>query len=196
MHPILQGPINPILLDPPEQIETDRLLIRAPRPGDGQAFYEGVLESLAVLRAWPASIPWSVFDPSVVAYEIFCRLWDADYRARRNFPMLVFVKSSGVYAGFCGLTSFDWSVPKCEIGYWCRAQFQGKGMTTEAVKAVSTFALSNLGVRRIVSMADQENQASRKVAENAGYELEGILRNERKAPDGTLRNTCLYALAN
>ena len=188
--------MNPILRDLPEQIETDRLLIRAPRPGDGQAVYAGVLETLPALRSWPASLPWSVFEPSPEASEVFCREGHVDYQARRNFPMLVFIKSGGVYVGGSGLHSFDWAVPKCEIGYWCRARFQGEGIATEAVKAISAFALSTLGVRRIVSLPDEENQASCKVAEHAGYKLEGILRNERKAPDGMLRNTCLYALTN
>jgi len=31
------------------------------------------------------------------------------------------------------------------------------------------------------------------VAERCGFELEGVLRHERRAPDGSLRNTCIYA---
>lgn len=187
--------MNPILLDVPEQIETDRLLIRAPRPGDGQAVYEGVLDTLAELRAWPASLPWSVFEPSQQASEAFCRDGFAEYQARRSFPMLVFLKATGAYVGGNGLHGFDWTVPKCEIGYWCRAQYQGRGLTTEATKAVTAFAFAALGVRRIVSLPDAENRPSQRVAEQAGYKLEGILRSERKAPDGALRDTCVYALA-
>jgi hypothetical protein len=33
---------NPILLNVPEQIETERLLIRCPRPGDGATVYAAV----------------------------------------------------------------------------------------------------------------------------------------------------------
>jgi len=39
----------------------------------------------------------------------------------------------------------------------------------------------------------KKNAASRKVAEKCGFVMEGMLRNERKGPDGELRNTCVYA---
>jgi RimJ/RimL family protein N-acetyltransferase len=42
-------------------------------------------------------------------------------------------------------------------------------------------------------ITDEENVASCRVAERAGFVLEGVLRNERRAPDASLRNTCVYA---
>ena len=68
---------------------------------------------------------------------------------------------------------------------------QGRGLATEAVIAVTEFAQSTLGARRILS--DAENAGSRRVAERAGYVLEGIQRSNRIAPDGQLRDTCIYA---
>ena len=181
--------------DLPLQIETARLLIRCPQPGDGRVVHEAVVETLGELRAWPASLPWTVFEPSVESSEAFCRQGHADFLARSNFPMLVFLKQGLVYVGGNGLHDLDWSVPRCEIGYWCRKGYTGQGIATEAVKAVSAFAIQTLGARRVVSLPDEKNLASRLVAERAGYLLEGVMHNERKAPDGLLRNTCLYALA-
>lgn len=34
--------MNPILLDFPDSFETERLLIRAPRAGDGKAVYDAI----------------------------------------------------------------------------------------------------------------------------------------------------------
>jgi RimJ/RimL family protein N-acetyltransferase len=187
--------MNNIPRDLPLQIETERLLIRCPQPGDGLVVHEAVVETLGELRSWPASLPWSVFDPSVESSEAFCRQGHADFLALSNFPMLVFLKQGLIYVGGNGLHDLDWSVPSCEIGYWCRKSYNGQGIATEAVKAVSAFAIQSLGARRVVSLPDEKNVPSRRVAESAGYLLEGVMRNERKAPDGTLRNTCLYALA-
>jgi RimJ/RimL family protein N-acetyltransferase len=40
---------------------------------------------------------------------------------------------------------------------------------------------------------DVANLASRRVAERCLFALVGILRQERRATDGSLRNTCVYA---
>lgn len=186
--------MTPILLNPPDQFETERLIIRSPRPGDGLAVFEGQVDTLSDLRAWPASLGWALAEPSIDASEAYCREGHAAYQARTDFPLLMFVKEGNIYLGGSGLHRPDWSVPKFEIGYWCRKQFQGNGLVTEAVVAITQFAFSELGARRVTSLPDVENLPSRRVVERAGYVLEGIMRNERVTPDGQLRSTCLYAI--
>lgn len=51
---------DPLLLDVPESIETERLLLRALRAGDGAALFKVLVESaedLAQWLAWSAEIP-------------------------------------------------------------------------------------------------------------------------------------------
>lgn len=52
----------------PERLESDRLSIRCAAPGDARALYDGVLETLAELRAWGSSLPWALAEPSVQGY--------------------------------------------------------------------------------------------------------------------------------
>ena len=49
--------LNPLLQDVPEVIETDRLTLRCPRLGDGEALYAAVSESLPELRRYLAAVP-------------------------------------------------------------------------------------------------------------------------------------------
>lgn len=184
---------SPLLRDIPDQIETERLILRCPRPGDGAMVHAAVVETLAELRAWGASLPWAMFEPSVHASEAFCREAQADYLLRKNLPMLMLLKDGGAYVGGCGLHTIDWSVPRFETGYWCRKHLQGRGLVTEAVAAVARWALEDLGAQRIECLADAANGPSRRVAERAGFMLEGVMRHERRGPDGSLRDTCLYA---
>jgi RimJ/RimL family protein N-acetyltransferase len=188
--------MDPILYDIPEQIETQRLLIRSPRPGDGLVVHQGVLDTLVDLRAWPASLPWALFQPSIEASEAFCRQSHAAYISRKELPMLLFLKKDNAYVGASGLHSVDWSVPKFEIGYWCRKRYQGQGLITEAVTAITAFAFATLGARRVASLTDEHNAASRRVLERSGYVLEGIMRNERVTPEGEARDTCVYAVTS
>ena len=184
----------PVTRDIPRQIETARLLIRCPKPGDGAAVFAGVVDSLESLRQFPASLPWSVFEPSVDESERYCREGEAKYLLRTEMPMLIFLKASAVYIGGSGLHSFDWSVPKCETGFWLRTGYTKQGLAAEAVVAITEFAFSSLGMRRVEALPDDENLASCKVCERAGYALEGVLRNERAEANGRLRNTRVYAV--
>ena len=185
---------NPVLLDFPTQIETARLLIRCPIPGDGPAVFAGVSDSLVQLREFSASLPWASHEPSIEESEKYCREGQVKYLQRTEMPMLLFLKEGNVYVGGSGLHSFDWSVPKCETGYWVRQGFWGRGLATEAVLAITAFALKTLGMKRVEALPDDKNIRSCLVCERAGYKLEGVLRNERAESTGTLRDTRVYAV--
>ncbi|MBM2884251.1 GNAT family N-acetyltransferase [Chromobacterium phragmitis] len=188
--------MNTILLDIPDQIESRRLILRSPLPGDGAAVHAGVVATLEQLRAWPASMPWAQEAPSAEASETFCRQGRVDYLARKNLPLLLFLKDGGHFIGASGLHGIHWKHKQAEIGYWCHRAWQGQGLISEAVKAVADFAMTQLQFRRLTCLPDTLNLDSRRVAERAGFQLEDILRNERIAPDGSMRDTALYALTN
>lgn len=183
-----------ILRDLTDRLETPRLILRCPRPGDGVQVHEAVVETLAALRAWPASLPWAMAEPSVDASEAFCRQGQVDFLARKALPLLVFLKDGGGLVGASGLHHLDWGVPKAEVGYWCRGSLQSRGLTAEATRAVVDWGFESLGMRRVACLSDAANTASRRVAERAGFRLEGIMIHERADPDGSLRDTCLYAV--
>ena len=67
------------------------------------------------------------------------------------------------------------------------------GYVSEAVRALVSVAENHLAAMRIELITDAENQRSRTVAERCGFSLEGQLNNERRSPDGSLRNICIYA---
>ena len=50
----------------PDHFETERLLIRAPQPGDGPAINAAVVESIDDLRPW---MPWAQTTQSVAEQE-------------------------------------------------------------------------------------------------------------------------------
>jgi RimJ/RimL family protein N-acetyltransferase len=148
---------------------------------------------LAELRRFLASLPWVADEPSVEGSEIFCRNAHANFHARKDFPFLLIERSRSRLVGVCGLHRPDWNTPKFEVGYWCRTSESGDGYITEAVSAVCRYAIEHFGAVRLEAITDEQNMPSRRVAERCGFTLEGTLRSERRAPDGSLRNTCVYA---
>lgn len=182
--------MNPVDLLFPDQFESQRLLIRCPRPGDGPLVYEAVCETLSDLRAWPASLPWAVFEPSVDASENYCQQGHAAFAARRDLPLLLFHKGSGALVGASGLHRMDWAQRRFEVGYWCRRSAQGQGYITEAVQAIAGFAENALSAKRVECFTDERNASSRRVAERAGFVLESI--QSRTSQQGIEAKYCLY----
>ena len=60
-----------------------------------------------------------------------------------------------------------------EIGYWLGEPFWGRGIATEAVKALTIYAFRNFDLARIQAIVYEGNPASGRVLEKAGYILEG-----------------------
>ena len=181
----------PILRDFPESFETERLLIRSPLPGDGPEEYAAVTESFDELTPW---MPWPKGHRTVEDSEASVRRARARFLERTDLMLLLFLKGTGTLVGSSGLHRIDWEVPKFEIGYWCRTGFTGRGYVTEAVRGISAFAFDVLGARRVEIRCDSRNLPSARVAERAGFRLEGELRNNELDTGGYLQNTLVYAM--
>jgi RimJ/RimL family protein N-acetyltransferase len=184
---------DPLLYDIPETIESDRLILRCPKAGDGSMVYEAIAESIQELRRFLASVPWVAAEQSVESSEIYCRNSFANFAARKDMPYLVFERGKQKLVACVGLHRPNWQTPKFEVGYWCRTSQSGQGYVTEAVRSVVQMAEDTLGAVRIELITDAENLRSRAIAERTGFVLEGLLKNERRAPDGKLCCTCIYA---
>lgn len=182
---------TPILHDFPEFFESERLLLRAPRAGDGAPTYTAVMESLPELRPW---LPWATDSITAETQEAVMRRAHADFMSRTDLMLLIFLKSNGALLGGSGLHNIDWRVPRFEIGYWLRTRYTGQGYMTEAVNTIAAFAFDLLHARRVEIRCDQRNTRSAAVAQRCGFDLEGILRhNGRDHLDGALENTMVFA---
>lgn len=175
----------------PHEIETERLLLRCPLPGDGPAVATAVTASLDELRRW---MPWAMAEPSAETSEAYARRGHANFLLREDLPLVVLHKASGVIIGGSGLHRIDWDVPRFEIGYWLHSGYTGQGYMTEAVKALADFAFDTLGARRVEIRCDAENQRSAAVARRAGFTLEATLRQEQRHHlNHKLRDTLIFA---
>lgn len=183
--------MNPILIDFPDHFETERLLIRAPRPGDGKAVYNSINASINELKPW---LPFAQHEQSEEDVEINIREAHLNFLKREDLRLLVFLKETGEHIASSGLHRINWAVPKFEIGYWIDSRFSGKGYMTEAVQGIVDFATTELKAHRLEIRCDSANVKSRAIPERLGFTLEGILKNEDVAVDSTnLRDTCIYA---
>ena len=79
-----------------------------------------------------------------------------------------------------------------EIGYWLAEPFWGRGITTEALTALTKYAIGTHGLTRIYALPFAWNVASCRVLEKAGYLLEARLRRSA-VKDGQITDQMQYA---
>lgn len=80
-----------------------------------------------------------------------------------------------------------------ELGYWLAEEYWGKGIMTEAVKRICAEAFGAYDIVRIYAEPFAHNAGSRKVLENAGFTLEGVMKNG-VFKNGQIHDYCMYAL--
>ena len=182
--------LHALLLDIPEELHTQRLVLRATRAGRGADIQPALEESHAQLRPW---MPWAREPQSAEVTERHCREMQAKWHAREVLDFCFFRRGDGAFVGKGGLHTIDWSIPKFEIGYWVRTSCARQGYGTEATSAMARLAAQALAARRIEITTDARNDASRRVAEKSGFVLEGILRQSRRDAAGELADSCMYA---
>jgi ribosomal-protein-serine acetyltransferase len=182
---------NPLLLNIPEQLETERLLLRVLRPGDGKILTTSVTESHESLRQW---MPWAKQIASQDENEEFVRRAIANFTLRTELNFALFERDSGEHVGMSGFHHIDWSIPHLEMGYWLRTRFEGKGYMTEAARHLTRLAFETLSAERVEIRCDTRNQPSAAVAERAGYTREALFRCNRRDVDDALCDTYVYAV--
>ena len=182
--------MKPILLDFPHEFETEHLYIRCPIPGDGAAVNAAIVESQEALKPW---MPFADPLPAVEDTEEFVRRGHAHFLLRENLPMLMFHRDRRTFIGSTGMHRINWDIGRFEIGYWIRTSETGQGFMTEGVAGLVAFAAEHLKAQRIEIRCDPRNTRSRRVAERAGFHLEGTLLRDDPDVNGDPSSTAIYA---
>ena len=92
--------------------------------------------------------------------------------------------------GFTVLT--DVERVSAEIGYWLGEAYWGRGIVTEALVAVTKYAIETCRLTRIYALPFAYNKASCRVLEKAGYGVEARLRRSA-IKDGRIVDQVQYA---
>jgi len=100
---------------------------------------------------------------------------------------------AGEAVGGIGFTlQSDVAHRSAEIGYWLGEEFWGRGITTDALIAVTNYAFENYDLCRLYAHVFEWNMASARVLEKAGYALEGRLR-KSVTKEGQTIDQLMYA---
>jgi RimJ/RimL family protein N-acetyltransferase len=115
-----------------------------------------------------------------------------DHISRQSPARVWAIDVDGEAAGAIGLEFFgDVERVSAEIGYWLGRARWGRGVMTEAVRAVTAEAFRRFDVTRIFALPFADNPASIRVLEKAGYALEGRMP-QSAIKDGRLRDQLMF----
>jgi RimJ/RimL family protein N-acetyltransferase len=80
-----------------------------------------------------------------------------------------------------------------EIGYWLGEPFWGRGIMSEAVRALTEYAFTSFDLARVYAGVFETNPASMRVLEKAGYTFEARLR-KAVTKEGRTMDEMIYAV--
>ncbi len=79
----------------------------------------------------------------------------------------------GAYAGRAGLRNVEWDgVEEVELAYALIAELHGRGLATEASRAILGIAFDEVGLEDVIAFTALDNLRSRRVMEKCGLTLE------------------------
>ena len=157
------------------RLETERLILRPFAAGDAAAVqgYVGLWQIARMTTRIPHPYPAGA-----------AAAWIADHQAAGDddveHTFCIAPKeagdggSQGAPIGAAGLRKVE--PGNYELGYWLAPEFWGRGLASEAARAMVVFGFEKLGAEALQSGHFVDNPASGRVLEKAGFAADGIAR--------------------
>ena len=172
----------------PPTLITERLLLRELRGLDAEAIATGAGDPRVARFLIDVPSPYPI---AVARRWITNRIgwWDA----RRGATLAIVERSRpDVLLGTASLRRFSRD-SRAELGYWLAHAQWGRGLATEACRAVLEWGFVGLHLERIYAQVLEGNELSCRVLDKLGMMREGVKRRHIKH-EGALRDVALYGM--
>ena len=147
-----------------QTIETERLILRRFVETDAQAMFENWASRLDNLTY----VTWNPH-PNVDFTKNSIRTWVASYDNPNYYKWAICLKENPNHViGDISLVSVDEENSSCEVGYIIGMDYWGRGIMTEALKAVLSYCLDEIRFKEVNACYASLNPASARVMEKAG----------------------------
>ncbi|WP_438026242.1 GNAT family N-acetyltransferase [Sorangium sp. So ce233] len=176
-----------VSFDPFPVLTTPRLRLRALEPGDAERLFR--IRSDPEVTRYVGRAP----DSSLADSEQHIAVVSAGIRENTAIWWGITLEESGDLIGYGGF--LRWNKPHrwAEIGYGLEPASWGRGIMTEALRAMLPFGFASMDLHRVEAQLDPENRASARVLERLGFTREGQHR-QNWYYDGQFTDTAVYGL--
>ena len=147
-----------------QPIETERLILRRFVKNDAQAMFDN----------WASrseNLTYVTWNPHLNVEQTRNSIgnWVASYDNPNYYKWAICLKNNPDHViGDISLVSVDETNSSCEIGYILGMDYWGRGIVTEALKAVLSYCLDEIGFKEVDACYVSLNPASGRIMEKVG----------------------------
>jgi RimJ/RimL family protein N-acetyltransferase len=143
-------------------LETERLVLRAPRLGDAKAIAALANDRRIAENTARFPHPYGLDDAERFIASV----------NRGGGEIAFLIARDGAVMGACGINPQEGQPP--DLGIWLGVPFWGNGYATEALRALIDHAFADLAHEALQAGARVTNPASRRVLEKCGFQWTGV----------------------
>jgi N-acetyltransferase len=175
---------------PPDfTIETLRVIIRAMRPEDFDAFVPLTTKSPAL---------WRYFTKDL-SIEVELRAWINDALNEKvefkRMPFTIIDRDTKEICGSTSLGNLSFYDKRVEIGWsWLSPDYIGMGVNMAVKFALMSFAFEVMKMERVEAKTDFLNERAKAGLLKIGMKPEGVLRSHMQMPGNRRRDSAYYAM--
>ena len=152
-----------------------------------QEIYDIFTKDANTFKYWLDGGMWKSVDEAQKYYQ---------NRAQNNDPRWKYAMY-GIFKGDellgeIGLSGIDMKHQTGEIGYWLKKSARGQGIIDKLIPIIEKVGFEKLNLRKLNIWCDDDNIASKRHAEKNGYVLEGVQRDRKLWPDGSIHSTAIF----
>ncbi|WP_243048281.1 GNAT family N-acetyltransferase [Dyella sp. RRB7] len=172
----------------PFRLEDDYVALEPLSPGHAPALESAAADG-ELWKLWFTSAP----APGETAAYI-AKALDGQ-AAGQMLPFAVREKRTGEIIGTTRFYDFVSEPPRVAIGYtWYAKRWQKSHVNTACKRLLFKHAFETLGCVAVELHTDHRNLDSQRAIERLGAQREGVLRNHKRRPDGSLRHTVCFSV--
>jgi [ribosomal protein S5]-alanine N-acetyltransferase len=170
-------------------IETERLVLRRFKQSDAEYMFKNWATDSEVSKF----LSWNTHKDLNETRQIVDS-WLNEYDKDSCYNWAIELKDFGEIIGQISLVGLYEKYCSCEVGYKIGRLFWGRGIMTEALKAVINYLFSEIGMNRIEAKHNTLNLTSGRVMQKSGMKHEGILRQAEVDKKGHFCNLAVYSI--
>lgn len=176
-----------------EEIKGEKIILRKFESDFAGLLFEAAIESRGGdFTRW---LPWCHENYSVKDSEDFITKSLENREDKTQFAFAIFDSKTNEFLGGTGLNQPNEIHKFYNLGYWVRVSAQNRGIASDATRLLAKAAFEDLEINRIEILVAVENIASRKAAEKAGAQREGVLR-KRLVIGGRIHDVVMLSFIN
>ncbi|CAA9383875.1 GNAT family N-acetyltransferase [uncultured Nocardioides sp.] len=168
-------------------VRTERLVLRPARPDDVGTLHD-YLARADVCRYLPHGV--QTREQCAARIETWARCLDP---RQPDEHLLLFVEHEGRHVGHVILFLRGAELSKGEVGWALHPDVCGRGLATEAGRALVDLCFGHYGMHRVSAQLDARNTASARVCRRLGMRQEALLRRDYPN-DGGWADTQVFAV--